>query len=75
MIATMASAISIVFCVIFLLMMLDKSVDTEKHRQTVFYFYLVGLVIIPMVVFGLGIFGIGFDYVKSICKEIEDYKA
>ena len=28
-----------------------------------------------MVVYGLGVFGIGFDYVTSICKEIKDYKA
>ena len=67
--------LSMVFCVMFLLMMLDKTNDTETMRKATFYLYLVGMVIIPFVVYGLGIFGIGFNFVTEMCKEIEDYKA
>ena len=59
--------LSMVFCVMFLLMMLDKTSDTVHMRKAAFYFYLIGLVIIPFVVFGLGIFGMGFDFVTETC--------
>ena len=73
--AAATSMLSMVFCVMFLLMMLDKTSDTESLRKAAFYLYLIALVIIPFVVYGLGIFGIGFDFVTETCKEIEDYKA
>ena len=64
--------ITAIFCVLFLFMMVSPTGDTYKLRNSVFFYYLIALTIIPVVITLMGIFGIGFDIVTPICNEIKE---
>ena len=52
--------------------MVSPTGDTYKLRNSVFFYYLIALTIIPVVITLMGIFGIGFDIVTPICNEIKE---
>merc|ERR1712228_477055 len=58
------AGISAIFCVLFLIMMISQSLDNYKLRYTVFVYYTVGLVLVPLVLTVLAVFGVGWDIVK-----------
>ena len=53
-----------IFCILFLIMMISDRHDTYNMRNGVFFYYLIGLVLIPLGVTILGIFGIGWDIIS-----------
>ena len=61
-----------IFCVIFLITMISSIHDTYKTRNTVFIYYLIGILIIPLIIDVLGLIGIQWDIITQICKEVKE---
>ena len=49
--------------------MISDTHDTFKMRTAVFLYYLIGLVLTPLVITCLGMFDIGWDIATHVCAE------